>query len=1828
MSEKTVNMKTNKTLMNLSLAVAALLWGVGTSQAQTPTPGPTTGFNGGVDYDVPNYANSPLPTLTGSLTGIRVANGGCGFTGGVPPTLIIDRQLNALGNPVGTRATAHAVMSLDRTSIASVVIDYAGAGYLTVPNVTVVLTPSVTCQCPAKLVAEMGISGGGLRKFVDKLPGLGAGAANGLGQYIPVATADTTTYSLVNGFENADYYEIGLVDYREQMHSDLPAQGTHLRGYVQLVPETFHGRFALMHLDGTTPVTLDGTPGGPQAYSADRPSYLGPIIVATRNKPTRIKFVNLLKPNSTDSDLFIPVDTTLMGSGMGGWALTPHIPGANGQYTPAWNAPWTQQYLEGTFPQSRATLHLHGGLTPWISDGTPHQWTVPVGDDSFYQKGVSTMDVPDMAGGQGMMTFYWPNQQSGRLMFYHDHAWGTTRLNVYVGEAAGYLLIDPSEQAALATAGVNDAVGVPLVIQDKTFVWGDKVAGTGTYKVDPSWAIEEPDSVTGDLWWPHVYMANQNPADLFGGANPLGRWDYGPWFWPPQAQASLNYMPTVSTTPESFMDTPLVNGTAYPYVEVPATKIRFRILNACNDRFMNLQLYQADPGGFTRNGFGTEVAMVPATPNDAIGFPPVWQTQTAGMIPEILDNRPGGIPDPRLRGPAIIQIGTEGGLLPGPVLLENTPVGYEQNKRNIVVLNVTQKTLFIAPAERADVIIDFSNFSGKTLILYNDSPAPVPAGDPRLSYYTGNEDFSETAGDNYQGGAPSTLPGYGPNIRTIMQIRVAAGGFATAPVDDYDTGLLSSLRTALPTMFKARGERPVIPEPTYDAATGSHSATDNYAKIQDNSMTWFDSTAVSTIAFSGGPYNYGTPALGVVLFAPVVTLGAPDMPGGVQATAQAVLDGSGNLSSIAVVQWGSGYGVPPAVTIEAALNGATPSATATLGTLITKDLQAKAIHELFDTYGRMNSVLGVELPFTDWLTQTTIPYQYIDPTTETIPQGETQMWKITHNGVDSHVIHFHLVNVQVVNRVGWDGAIRKPDANELGWKESVRMNPLEDVIVATRAIPPTLPWALPDSNRVLDPAAPPHSSAQFTGIDPLNNAPVVVFNDPTDFGWEYVWHCHILGHEENDMMRPLVMQMSDLTYVVETVPPLVSAAFNPVVASGWYKAIPDIDVTANDGLGVGVASVSYQVTGAVAQTLPGPVPAWSIWTGTGTLGSMGIVEGTTVIDYWATDARNNGSPHSQISLNLDTSAPLLFSVATIPILPTSGFYNTDVTVTFTFTDAFSGMANGTLQIDTDAVLPFVGGSGIVTITTDGDHVVNYTATDIAGNTLTGTTTIPLRRYTVGPVINWGATTPALPLSHWYTGDVLVDWTATAQGPLSMVSSSPAGTLSGNQKSITGTVLLTGEGGAVTTPTTPSVSATDNAGTTGNTTTGNAPAVQIDRHAPTLVGGVATRSPVPNLYGWNIGPVTLTYTATDAVTGITGVSGVASQVPASGFIVSAEGINPAPITLTDVAGNSAVYNQNVKIDLTAPVVAVSPAANAAGWYNLATLPDNAIVSITVSDALSGVLSASRSTVAAGALPGVFSALTVANGQAVYNLTVGGGTGGASDVYINASDRAFKTIANYLVPLRVDLVAPTSSATAAPASPASGWNKGDVAMSITAVDTGGSGLKSIAWSDVNTGTALTDQSGTPATSPVSFTVSTEGVHTVRYQATDVADNVGVLGSLTVRIDKTAPTGTIGAIPASMTAAATGSTAVTFSGIMSEAAATALKSGMTTVRYNLTDNSATPVILYSGNLTPNQTTGAYSVRLSLLRTAGKVYTFTLTGTDRAGNAMIPVTKTVTVN
>lgn len=931
---------------------------------------------------------------------------------------------------------------------------------------------------------------GGLRKFVNELPGLGAAAANNLGQYISVAVPDQVTYP------GSDYYEIALVEYAVQMHSDLPA--TKLRGYVQLSTNVVPGgQVALSNPDGSA-ILL---PNGDDALAVESPQYLGASIVAQKDRPVRIKFYNLL-PTGEGGNLFLPVDSTVMGSGMTPagheWMMMNAV--EQDPLNPMCSGPDKAMMVAmgHCYADNRATLHLHGGVTPWISDGTPHQWITPAGEETAYPQGVSVEAVPDMSDpndpADGVMTFYYTNQQSARLMFYHDHAWGITRLNVYAGEAAAYIIQDPTEQALIANNIIPgpDAT-IPLVLQDKTFVASEEQL----MQQDETWDIDRWGG-EGNLWVPHVYSPAQNPGDS-SGVNAYGRWAYGPWFWPPTNSidhgpiANPYYdpncnpdaewcepplMPGVpfnSMGMEAFNDTPVINGTAYPTLSVEPKSYRFRILNAANDRFFNLSLYQA----VDANGVPCDAN----NPNPAPESTGVTCTEVMLNPDEVaaalVDSTVFPTPVEGTEGPAWIAIGTEGGFLPAPTVIPAQPTTWVNDPTVFNAGNVDLHSLLTAPAERHDVIVDFSQFAGQTLILYNDAPAAFPARDPRYDYYTGNGDYRDT------GGAPSTLPGYGPNTRTMMQIRVNAA----------------------------------TPAPAFDMAT----LENEFAHQADGSGVF--ESGQHPIIVGQGAYNsaYGTAF----------------QNNGPEAGLVQIFDMSLTFRPLVEPINGAGYQMSPS----------------TLSINLKPKMIQDEMGEAFELeYGRMSGFLGVETPNAQAGLQNMILHGYTFPPDEILdgielPAGVevtpiaanddgTQIWKFTHNGVDTHPIHFHLYDVQLINRVGWDGIVRKPEANEIGWKDTIRISPLEDTIVAMRPIVPNLPtqWGgLPNSIRLLDPSMP--EGAYLMGANTTQREaaglpimafspagePVDIVNHYVNFGWEYVYHCHILSHEEMDMMHAQVV---------------------------------------------------------------------------------------------------------------------------------------------------------------------------------------------------------------------------------------------------------------------------------------------------------------------------------------------------------------------------------------------------------------------------------------------------------------------------------------------------------------------------------------------------------------------------------------------------------------------------------------------------------------------------------------------------------------------------------
>ena len=154
-------------------------------------------------------------------------------------------------------------------------------------------------------------------------------------------------------------------------------------------------------------------------------------------------------------------------------------------------------------PRVRTVAHLHGAKTRPESDGYPEDWVVP-GKSAVY---------------------HYPNKQDAAMLWYHDHAMGINRLNIYAGLFGSFLVRDAVEDALNLPRGEFE---VPLALFDRLLT---------------------PD---GQLYYP---VSDKPDA---------------PW------------------VPEVFGDAILVNGKLFPYSEVKARKYRLRVLNASNGRFYHL----------------------------------------------------------------------------------------------------------------------------------------------------------------------------------------------------------------------------------------------------------------------------------------------------------------------------------------------------------------------------------------------------------------------------------------------------------------------------------------------------------------------------------------------------------------------------------------------------------------------------------------------------------------------------------------------------------------------------------------------------------------------------------------------------------------------------------------------------------------------------------------------------------------------------------------------------------------------------------------------------------------------------------------------------------------------------------------------------------------------------------------------------------------------------------------------------------------------------------------------------------------------------------------
>jgi spore coat protein A len=208
---------------------------------------------------------------------------------------------------------------------------------------------------------------------------------------------------------------------------------------------------------------------GPTEFWGYGGTFPGPTIEARSGEGFLIDWVNHLP----DKHL-LPIDTSLHGA-------------------------------ETQFPDVRTVVHAHGAKAPPASDGYPEAWFQP--------------------GGSAL--YHYPNAQDAATLWYHDHALGITRLNVYAGLLGAFLVRDDAEAALNLPSGECE---VPLILCDRMF----ERSGRLSYPVSPP-------------------PANPWASEFFGSAI-------------------------------------LVNGKLYPYLDVKPRKYRFRVINASNSRFYHLML--------------------------------------------------------------------------------------------------------------------------------------------------------------------------------------------------------------------------------------------------------------------------------------------------------------------------------------------------------------------------------------------------------------------------------------------------------------------------------------------------------------------------------------------------------------------------------------------------------------------------------------------------------------------------------------------------------------------------------------------------------------------------------------------------------------------------------------------------------------------------------------------------------------------------------------------------------------------------------------------------------------------------------------------------------------------------------------------------------------------------------------------------------------------------------------------------------------------------------------------------------------------------------------
>jgi spore coat protein A, manganese oxidase len=362
---------------------------------------------------------------------------------------------------------------------------------------------------------------------------------------IPPVMPRAATITMPGG-KPADYYEISMKQFEEQI---LPS------GF----PRTTVWGYGAVSGQGRTPLLIHNAPSL--------------TIEAQWKRPVRIKWINdLTDDNGHYLPHLLPVDQTLH------WA---NPPGGNAHRDTRPTFTETPGPYTGPIP---IVTHVHGAVGVGDeSDGYAEAWYLPDANnipggyategswyDFFKGKAASSYGA---AWGAGFATFQYPNANRASTIWYHDHALGMTRLNVYAGPAGFYLIRGgPSGDKAV----LDSRTGATAVLPGPAPREGDKFPPNKTYFEIPIAIQDRSFNADGSLFYP-------DSRAFFDGATAED-----PGFIPDTDLSPI-------WNPEFFGNMIMVNGNTWPFLNVQQRRYRFRFLNGCQSRFLILD-FSGIPG--------------------------------------------------------------------------------------------------------------------------------------------------------------------------------------------------------------------------------------------------------------------------------------------------------------------------------------------------------------------------------------------------------------------------------------------------------------------------------------------------------------------------------------------------------------------------------------------------------------------------------------------------------------------------------------------------------------------------------------------------------------------------------------------------------------------------------------------------------------------------------------------------------------------------------------------------------------------------------------------------------------------------------------------------------------------------------------------------------------------------------------------------------------------------------------------------------------------------------------------------------------------------------